>query len=181
MMTLHQGDKRFGVRVLLDTGCSVALINKRTVETLQLKKREYRQAQRIESYTGESVPGAGQFYTQTLLLQHRRHYTKEKFEISPMDPEIDIFLPFSWIEKHPPQGAWTTEDVRFNSAACLRNCTKWETGKFTLTWDEDVCTDPTAQIVGYLSATNAESQVPPEFQQFMEIMSKEAADALPKH
>jgi len=32
-----------------------------------------------------------------------------------MDLNIDIFLPFGWIAAHPPQGAWTNEEVRFNS------------------------------------------------------------------
>jgi len=58
-----------------------------------------------------------------LLLQHRKHYPREKFEILPMDAETDIFLTFKWISMHPPQGAWMDKEVRFNSAGCLENCT----------------------------------------------------------
>jgi len=36
---------------------------------------------KIENYSGETVEGAGQFYTQPLRLQHRKHYTIEHFEI----------------------------------------------------------------------------------------------------
>ena len=69
-MLLHLGDNKNRVQVLLDTGCSVALINKRTLEKLGLKQQEHRQTRRIESYTGESVPDAGQFYTAPMILQH---------------------------------------------------------------------------------------------------------------
>jgi len=74
-MMLHLGKKKVRIRALLDTGCSVALINKQTVERLGIEKRRHQQEQSIENYTGEKVEGAGQFYTKPMLLQHRRHYT----------------------------------------------------------------------------------------------------------
>jgi len=184
-MILHHQGKKHQIQALLDTGCSIALINEQTIQKLDIRKRQHKQPRSIESYTGEKVRGAGQFYTEPLLMQHRRHYTKESFEVSPMDPGIDIFLPFSWIEKHPPQGAWTTEDVRFNSAGCIEKCTKWETKEFSLTWDEDICMEPKAQIIGYVSAISSEEgaldKVPKEYQEYLAIMSREAADALPQH
>jgi len=98
-----------------------------------------------------------------------------------MDPDIDIFLPFSWITNHPPQGAWTNEEVRFNSPGCLEKCTKVATNEFSLTWDESVLTEPGARTIGYVAAIQegTNEQVPPEFWQYMGIMSKEAADMLP--
>jgi len=101
-----------------------------------------------------------------------------------MDPGIDIFLPFEWVTAHPPQGAWTNKEIRFNSAQCLENCTKHEVGQFSLTWDETVATDPAAHLIGYVSAASDEDPikaVPKEFRQYLRIMGKEAADALPKH
>jgi len=101
-----------------------------------------------------------------------------------MDPGIDIFLPFEWITAHPPQGAWTNDEIRFNSAQCLENCTKYEVGQFSLTWDETVATDPAARLIGYVSAASDEDPikaVPQEFCQYLRIMGKEAADALPEH
>jgi len=182
-MFLHQGETKHLVRVLLDTGCSIALVNEKTVRQLKLGKREYRHQRTIESYTGEKVPGAGRYYTEVMKLQHRKHYSWEKFEVSVMDPNIDIFLPFGWITDHPPQGAWTNEEVRFNSPRCLEECTKVATNEFSLTWDESVLTEPDARTIGHVSAIqeDTDEQVPPEFRQFMGIMSKEAADTLPEH
>jgi len=117
-------------------------------------------------------------------MQHQRHYTTESFELSPMDPEIDIFLPFDWISRHPPQGAWTSQEIRFNSTGCLEQCTKFEEAEFPLIWDEAVCLDPMASLIGYASAvTNKDPlrTVPAEFRQYLGIMGKEAADALPEH
>lgn len=94
------------------------------------------------------VPGAGQFYTEALRLQHQKHYFWERFEISPMDLGIDVFLPFSWISSHAPQGAWTNEEVLFNSPRCLEKCTKHETNPFSLFWDDSVAQDLDAHIIG---------------------------------
>jgi len=131
-MILHAREKKHQIQVLLDTGCSVALLNHQTVEKLGIRKKAHRQPHSIENYTGQSVKGAGQFYTEPMLLQHRKHYSKGKFEISPMEPGIDAFLPFDWITTHLPQGAWTNQEIRFNSAWCLTSCTRFETGKFSL-------------------------------------------------
>ena len=80
-MLLQLDGKKHQIRVLLDTGCSIALLNNQTVERLDIPKKKHKQAHIIESYTGESVQGAGQFYTKPLLFQHQEHYAKEEFEI----------------------------------------------------------------------------------------------------
>jgi len=182
-MLLHQGETKHSVQVLLDTGCSVALITERIVERLKLAKKKHRHPRTIENYTGERVPGAGQYYTEDIRLQHRKHYSWEQFEISVMDLEADIFLPFDWIMGHPPQGTWTNKEVRFNSPQCLGKCTKYGTNEFSLVWDETILGDPEAGIIGHVTAVqdSPEGKVPPEFQQFLGIMSKEAAEVLPQH
>jgi len=184
-MVLYQGEKGHRIKVLLDTGCSIALINKKMTEKLGLKWRKHKQAHSIESFTEESVKGAGQYYTEPLLLQHRKYYSMEKFEISPMDTEIDVFLPFEWISSYLPQGAWTSEEVRFNSHRCLEDCTKFQTRQFSLTWDNSVALNAEACIIGYVAAATENEdplkQVPMEFRQYLGIMGKEAADQLPEH
>jgi len=184
-MLLHYGNQNHPIKALLDTGCSVALINQQTIERLGIPRIQHNHPVEIENYTGKKVDGAGQYYTETMRLQHRNNYMQERFEISPMDPEIDIFLPFWWITEHPPQGSWTMEEVRFNSPNCLKNCTKFEMSEFSLTWDESIATDPSARLIGYVAAVeeseNPLERVPLEFHQYLRIMEKEAADALPEH
>lgn len=66
MMVIHQGETKHRIRALLDTGCSLALINIRTRERLGLRQQKHQRLPSIENYTGESVPRAGQFYTEPL-------------------------------------------------------------------------------------------------------------------
>jgi len=98
-MLLHDGTEKRPVKALLDTGCSIALINQQTVNRWGIQKRKHKEARTIESFTGATVPGAGQHYTKPLCLQHRKHFSKEVFEISPMEEGIDVFLPFKWIDR----------------------------------------------------------------------------------
>jgi len=111
---------------------------------------------RIENYTGQPVEEAGIFYTKPLLLQHQRHFSKEIFEVTPMEPEVDIFLPYWWISKHLPQGVWEWEEIRFNSPGCQETCTRYEQGEFSLTWDEKVAHDPNARVIGHISAVTTD-------------------------
>ena len=183
-MVLRIGKQRHQVQVLLDTGCSIPLINQGTAKRLRLPLLEHESAIRIENFAGQEVKGAGKYYTEPLLLQHRHHISRETFEISPMEPEIDLFLPFWWITEHPPQGAWKSTEIRFNSPSCLEKCTQLGTAGFSLTWDEAVSLDPAARVIGHVSAASEEdplNTVPSEFRQFLGIMGKEAAEALPKH
>jgi hypothetical protein len=120
-----------------------------------------------------------------MILQHRKHFTRETFEVSPMEPGVDIFLPFWWIAKHQPQGAWDSTELRFSSPHCLNRCTKATAMEFDLRLDPTLLENPQARIIGYVSAvTEAEDpldNVPAEFREYLGIMSKEAADNLPDH
>jgi len=97
---------------------------------------------------------------------------------------VNVFLPFWLITKHAPQGTRTSAEVRFNSPSCLEKCTKFETANFELSWDEDVCQNPDAWVIGYVSAAKTEdslSLVPAKFHQYLDVMGKELAEALPAH
>jgi len=66
----------------------------------------------------------------------------------------------------------------------MRKCTRYETGPFSLTWDESIATNPSARVIGYVSAAAEEDPVkavPMEFRQYLGIMGKEAAAVLPEH
>jgi len=112
---LHWNKSQHPVKALLDTGCSVTLIKQQMIERLGIQTESHKNPRTIENFTGEVVKGAGQSYMGIMRLQHRKHFTKETFEVTPMEAAIDIFLQFSWIEQHLPQGAWTNEEVWFTA------------------------------------------------------------------
>jgi len=186
-MVIHWGTTKQMVRVLLDTGCSVPLISKQLVEAHDIPcRKRTEKAMILRNCSGEQVKGAGLEYTVPLKLQHRRHLTMEVFEVVPLEPETDVFLPYWWIVQHPPQGAWDSEEMRFSSAECLDKCTRFEKNEFSLTWDDTVATDPAAATIGYVSTVSGPdedpmSAVPTQFHRYLGIMGKEAADALPDH
>ena len=183
-MVLHEGGKKHTVKVLLDTGCSIALINQGTTKKLQIPLHRHQRENIIENFVGQRVQGAGTHRTNPVQLQHRHHFSSEVFEVSPMDDEVDIFLPYDWIVRHPPQGQWDSAAMRFTSPSCRAKCTKHESAEFSLTWHEDVCLDATARVIGHVSGVgsgDALEQVPMEFRQYLGVMSKELADALPEH
>jgi len=91
-----------------------------------------------------------------------------------MDKEIDIFLPFWWVSKHPLQGVWENKEIRFNSTRCLEECTKYKTTDFTLSWNKTVCHDKNTGIIGYVSAVSEEDPlclVPREFHEYLDVLS----------
>jgi len=135
---------------------------------------------RIENFMEQSVEEAGVFFTKPLLLQRRRHFSKETFEVTPMEPEIDTFLPFWWISKHPLQGTWESEEIQFNTHGCQETCTRYEQEEFSLTWDEKVAQDLNTRTIRYVSAVTTNdvlASVPQEFQPYLGIMSKEFVEA----
>jgi len=184
-MIVHRADLQYSVRVLLDTGCTTPLVSQEFVGRHQLPLLKHEQVIPLRNFSGEIVAGAGQFYTWPVILQHQKHYSKETFEVAPLEPGVDVFLPFWWIAKHPPQGAWDSTELRFSSPSCLENCTKISTSEFPLTLDESIINNPEVRIIGYVSAVSPEEdpceRVPAEFKQYLGIMGQEAADALPDH
>jgi len=121
-MIVLWGPAQYAVRFLLDTGCSVPRISTRITEKYDIPRIRRHQAAPLQNCSGEEVKGVGMEYTKPLLLQHQKHYLQEVFEVAPFEPEVDIFLPFWWIAKHPPQGAWDSGELRFSSPSCLENC-----------------------------------------------------------
>jgi len=140
--------------------------------------------QTLENFEEQAVKGAGEYFTKEVILQHQKHFLQETFEVTPMESGVDIFLPFWWITKHTLQGMWTSVEVRFNSPSCLEKCTKFKTANFELSWDEEVCQNLNARVIGYVSVAKTEDSlklVPAKFHQYLDVMGKELAEVLPAH
>jgi len=151
-MALNWNLLQYAVRIHLDTGYSVPLISSSLTERLNLPKVQWEKAAPLRKCSGEEVKGARLEYTRPLRLQHRRYFTQKVFEVTPLEPEVDDFLPFWWISQHPPRGVWESDEIRFNSPWYIQEYTQWETNGFSLTLDEEVTQNAEARIVGYVSA-----------------------------
>ena len=100
-MMVHQGNsKPIIVYALLDTGYTTPLISNTFVDKWSIPCLPHKKAVAIRNFTGDIVNGAGKRYTKPVLLPYRRHFTQEVFEAAPLEPGVDVFLPFWWIAKH---------------------------------------------------------------------------------
>jgi len=93
-MRLHERSQSHTIQMLLDTECSIPNMSREWARKAQIQLLKREQKRSIKSYTGQTIPEAGKYYTQPILLQHRKHYTWEAFEVSAMEPRIVKFLPF---------------------------------------------------------------------------------------
>jgi hypothetical protein len=177
------GSHRLTVRALLDTGCTTLLLSQACADRFRIPRIRREDKVELRNFAGELVEGAGEAYSAPLLLRHRKHYTREVFEIAPLEPGVDVFLPFWWIAKHAPQGVWDSPSLQFDSAQCREQCTRATAAEFALHLDEAVLQHPEARVIGYVSAIASEpvTLVPEQFRPFLDLMGKEAADALPEH
>ena len=83
---------------------------------------------------------------------------------------------------------WQDPEIRFNSWSCLEKCTKNEVADFALTWDESILREPDTRVIGYVAMVQAGEEtanpfdrVPEEFREYLGVMSRETAEALPEH
>jgi len=60
-MRLLIGTQDHQVRTLLDTSCSIPLINQKTAKRLGIALQKHDQMIAIENFTGQTVEGAGQY------------------------------------------------------------------------------------------------------------------------
>jgi hypothetical protein len=81
----------------------------------------------VETFHGERVEGAGWLYTFPVDWLYESHYTKETFEIGPMEDLSDILLLHWWIVKHGALSGVTKKiinsSLRHNTAI---NMAQWQ-------------------------------------------------------
>ena len=181
----NHNQKEYKVRILLDTGSTVPLLDRSWAEALQVPLIRRPFPKLIENFAGQEVPGAGEYYTAPLELQHRKHLTSEAFEVAPLGSEFDAILPAGWTQLHVPTGLFSKnwKDLKFISDNCRKHCTRDSRIPFESDPNEDIvgtarraCTAPTESEL-----QEAIDQVPEHFCEFIPIMTTEAASILRKH
>jgi len=91
------------VQVLLDTGCSVPLISTRITEQLNIPRICRSEAAPLLNCSGEEVKGAGMEYTKPLRLQHRKHYSRDVFEVAPWNRKSTSSCHSGGLRSTPPR------------------------------------------------------------------------------
>ena len=93
-MKLSWGDNpEINVRVMLDPGANVPVLSQSLVGKHKVPIVLRERAEIIAGYDGAEGKGAGSAYTFACTLSLADHFTKESFEVSPLQDEHDILMP----------------------------------------------------------------------------------------
>jgi hypothetical protein len=135
------------------------------------------------------MPGAGEAFTYSLMLEYKQHFTRETFEVMPLDGEMDVILPCWWMAKHQPNTFWgKPEDIVLDSEFCKKHCTKAVAQEFSLSLDREILHNYDDTIIGYVTSITKDTAeidpatiIPEKFQQYYKVLGKQLADKLPAH
>ena len=96
-----------------------------------------RQACGFSAFDGSESDSAGRAYTLPCALRIGDHYTKETFEISPLQDDHDILPLWRWILRHPTKHVTTgaQSGIVFDDPKCV-NCTAEAVSEFTVEYDD---------------------------------------------
>ena len=148
----------------------------------------------VENFNGERVEEAGWQYTFPVTLRYESYYTKETFEIGPMEDSSDIMLPYWWIVKHGALSGVTEENdtLQFTSKHCHQHCTKAAVSSFSIEYDDSILkfgTDPRwIGVIGSMHVNAAHEieidwveRIPWQYRDFQTLYNGETANALSPH
>jgi hypothetical protein len=148
----------------------------------------------VENFNGGRVEVAGFQYTFPVTLRYESLYTKESFEIGPMQDLSAITLPYWWIVKHVALGGVTKENnkLQFTSKHCHHHCTKEAQSSFSMEYDDSILkfsTDP--QWIRFIESMHVNmgheieinwvERIPWQYRDFQMLYTGETANALPPH
>jgi hypothetical protein len=78
---------------MFDTGAAIPIISSKFIAEHNLPIITHDIPLRINWANGCPLSGVGEAFTHSLLLWYKQYYTRETFEVMPLESEIDIILP----------------------------------------------------------------------------------------
>jgi len=100
MLTSFQGIENIPARVLLDSGRTTSVASEQWIEKHNVSFGTCKEQKEIQNCAGDTVEDCEWCYTIPITCQHADHYSKETFEIGPMEDSCNPILPYRWIVKH---------------------------------------------------------------------------------
>ena len=137
---LSRGDNpEIDIRVMHDPGAHVPVLSKSLVGEYKVPEVLQERAKIIAGYDCAAGKGAGSAYTFACTLSFTDHYTKESFEVSPLQNDHDILMPWWWTLVHPIRYLYSRaqSDIVFHSPNYV-NCSKSAMREFSNDYDESV-------------------------------------------
>jgi hypothetical protein len=179
-MILKNDEKESVLRVLLDGGRTIPIVNKTWALRNNIPMLDSTEPEVVENFARKIDAEIRLKYTYPVRRQHRKDFSLESVEIGLTDNEYDPILTFWWIVKYPPSNLLSTpENIHFVQ---YQNYTETSSHEFTLQMDSHILDYPKAIVIGSIStkADNKDriSLVPAKFQKWVHIITKEVAAKL---
>jgi len=118
---IEAAGKRICIRVLLDSGSNIFLINKDLVKHFDIPYETHQKALNILAFDGEVNSSGGKHFTHPILLEigkngHRTHISCEVAAAG----KYDLIIPFGWWQQeHPIAMINETQNWTFTEQCCL--------------------------------------------------------------
>jgi hypothetical protein len=121
---------------MFDTRAAVPIISSTFIEQHSLPTINRDTPLMINGADGCTMPGAGEAFTHSLMLEYKWHFIRETFEVMPLDGETDIILLCWWMAKHQPSKFYRKpKEIVLDSKFCTHHCTKVAVQEFLLSLD----------------------------------------------
>ena len=176
-------DKRHKIKVLLDSGSNIFLLNKKTARSLKIPYEIRETPVENTAFNGEISSTGGKYYSHPIQLEigTNGHTSMVSCKIADAG-KYDMIIPFGWWhQEHPIKNIETPSQWRFELANCMNQVEDEEIADM-FEWDETVAFDENATMVGRRVATE-EKEVeldgpPKEYWQYKDLFMNEKAEML---
>ena len=137
MKLIWHSSQEISVRAMLDCRANVTVISQSFVDMHKVPGVLYSHDYGLTMADGsESATNAGRAYTHACTLRCGNHFSRESFQISPLQSAPEILLPWWWIITHPTKYVLAGKDIdmKFDSPKC-KNYTAKAANEFTIEYD----------------------------------------------
>ena len=121
---------------MLDPGANVPVLSQSLFHEYKVPVVLRERAEIIAVYDGAEGKEAGSVYTFACTLSLVEHYTKETSQVSRLQDDHDILMPWWWTLEHPVRYLYSgaQSDIVFHCPKCVK-CTKSAMSEFSIDYD----------------------------------------------
>ena len=166
---LFVSDKRHKIKVLLDSGANIFLLNQKTARSLKIPYEVRETPLQITAFNGEISLTGAKYYS---------HLIKLEIGIN----GHNMIIPIGWgHQEHPIKNIETPSKWCFEHANCM-NHVEDEGIADMFEWDETVAFDENATMIGRIRATKEKkvelNGLPKEYWQYKDLFTNQKAEML---
>jgi len=178
---LETGGNRIRIRVLLDSGSNIFLLNEKLVNQFEIPYEVRQKAIDIVAFDGVIASSGGKKYSHPITLEiGNGHRSTVSAEIAAAG-QYDLVIPFGWwYKEHPLSNLENPEKWEFKHDSCHKHVED-EAVADLYEYDETVAYDPQAQYIGKIGYEKGEKEItldslPREYLRYKKLFLPETAE-----